>query len=63
MTYPDTRVYEGQWCQNKREGQGIITYPTNQKLTGEFKNNMPNGDATFVGPGIDVRRRYKIKLL
>lgn len=27
MIYPDARVYEGEWCGDRREGFGSLTYP------------------------------------
>ena len=27
MTYPDARVYEGEWSGDRREGFGSLTYP------------------------------------
>lgn len=40
--------YEGEWRDNKAEGYGVIYLDNGGKITGQFKNNALNGEATFL---------------
>ena len=46
--YPNGDTYEGMWVNNKKEGEGILTY-NNDRYTyiGTFKNDLFNGWGTL----------------
>ena len=39
-------TYTGEWKNNKRNGQGTVTYPNGDKYVGGFKNDTFHGQAT-----------------
>ena len=44
MTYPDGRIYEGQWVEDSREGFGTLTYPgVSRQYAGEWQNDRRDG--------------------
>jgi hypothetical protein len=38
MTFPDGRVYVGEFKNGKRTGSGMLTHPDGRKLIGQFKD-------------------------
>ena len=44
MTYPDGRIYEGQWVEDSREGFGTLTYPgVSRQYAGEWETDRRDG--------------------
>jgi len=43
MKYPTGAIYKGEWKDDKREGNGIITYESETKFEGIWINNRRNG--------------------
>ena len=41
------RVYEGEWIQDKRNGQGYETFKTGNVYRGAFMNNKPHGKGIY----------------
>jgi hypothetical protein len=39
-------IYEGEWKDGKRNGQGTLTYSDGRKFIGEFKDGLLNGQGT-----------------
>ena len=38
MTWPDGRIYQGQWQNGKQHGEGIYTKPDGTSRKGEWNN-------------------------
>ncbi len=53
-TFKSGNIYEGEWKDNKRNGQGIATFTNGDKYVGEWKDNKRNGQgiATFANGNI-----------
>jgi len=49
-TYPDGAVYNGEWKNNMRHGQGVWTRPDGTRYAGEWQNDKPGGMGTLVKP-------------
>jgi hypothetical protein len=47
------KSYKGQYVEDKRQGNGIITYPNGDTLEGHYENGQPHGTMvqTFVQTG------------
>ena len=45
--FPSGDKYEGQWKDNKYDGQGTFTWSDGKKYVGQFKDNKKNGQGTF----------------
>ena len=44
MTYPDGRIYEGQWVEDSREGFGTLTYPgVSRQYAGDWEADRRDG--------------------
>ena len=43
MTYHDKKVYIGEWRNNKRNGDGVLTLKTGDKFMGAFIDGFLNG--------------------
>lgn len=41
--YTNGDVYEGQWLDNKKHGQGIYTYSSGDMYSGKFRNGVKHG--------------------
>ena len=41
-------MYEGTYTDGKRAGTGKMTYPNGDCYTGEWKDNMMEGEGTYV---------------
>ena len=39
--------YEGDWVNNKQEGQGTLTFNNGNVYKGEFRNNNPHGNGSM----------------
>jgi len=46
----DGSRYEGQFLDDNRNGQGMLTFPDGKKLSGQFKNNRLDGHGTMIWP-------------
>ena len=44
MTYPDGRVYKGDFLNGERSGRGVMTLPNGERLEGQF------ADGKYVAP-------------
>jgi hypothetical protein len=52
VTFPPyNSKYVGEWKDNKRHGQGKLTYPDGREYVGEFKDNDFNGRGTLTYSG------------
>jgi hypothetical protein len=49
-TYEDGSRYEGEWQDEKRQGQGVWTRPDGTVYAGEWKNDKPDGQGTLTRP-------------
>ena len=47
MTWPDGRVYEGEFKQDKREGTGTFSYPDGRQYIGLWTNNKQDGEGKY----------------
>jgi hypothetical protein len=36
MTYPDGRVYKGDFLDGEQSGSGVMTFPNGKRLEGQF---------------------------
>ena len=53
-TYPDGKVYTGQWQFRERNGWGTLKYPDGRFYEGEFMSGLRNGKGVMIWP--DDRR-------
>jgi hypothetical protein len=56
FTYPDGRVFIGQWEFLERNGRGTLKYPDGRVYEGEFKSGLRNGKGVMTWPS---GRRYE----
>ena len=47
MTYSNGDVYDGEWKNNKRHGEGAIVFQNKTTYTGRWSNNKINGYGTY----------------
>ena len=43
MQFSNGAIYQGQWLQGKKHGQGVESYPDGSEYTGKFANNEREG--------------------
>jgi hypothetical protein len=48
--WSDGRKYEGEWKNNKMEGNGIFTWPDNRRYEGEYIDDKKEGHGVFYWP-------------
>jgi hypothetical protein len=48
MTSPNEERYQGDWQEDKKQGQGIYYYPNGEKYDGEWINDQREGKGTFL---------------
>jgi cell division septation protein DedD len=48
MTFPDGRIYEGQWKDENRNGQGTMSFPDGGRLVGQWKDGRFSGHGTMI---------------
>ena len=53
LMFTDGTWYEGEWKDDKMEGQGILTYTDGTFYKGEWKDNDMNGYGILTYIGID----------
>ena len=44
IKWPDGRIYEGEYLNDRKNGKGILTYPNGNKYEGFFLNGQMNGE-------------------
>ncbi len=52
--WSDGRKYEGEFKDDKPNGQGTLTHPDGRKYVGKFKDGFPNGQGTYTGRNIFI---------
>ena len=50
MKYFDHKIYEGQWRNDKKNGQGAEVFPNRAVYLGQFKEGKPNGSGKYLWP-------------
>jgi hypothetical protein len=50
LTFPDGRMYVGQYKDGKEHGKGTLTSPSGDEYVGEWKDGRPNGRGTEIFP-------------
>ena len=48
FTWPDGRVYEGEYFMDKKHGQGTCVWPNGKKYTGGWSNGKKHGVGVMV---------------
>ena len=48
MQYADGTIYEGEWHQENRHGQGILLMPNSDRYEGMWYNDLKEGPGKFV---------------
>lgn len=52
MEWPDNKVYEGDYLDDKKQGFGVFIWPDGRYYEGEWKNGKQHGVGTyFTGSG------------
>jgi hypothetical protein len=46
----DGTMYEGEWSQDRMNGQGTLTHPSGAKYEGNFVKNQFHGSGTYTWP-------------
>lgn len=60
----DGVVYEGEWVDDRMEGQGLATYPSGAVYEGGFENNLYNGEGRYTWTdGCTYRGTFKNNLI
>jgi len=52
VTWPSGRRYEGEWKDDKLNGQGVYTYTDGTRYEGEFKDSKYNGQGVMTYPDL-----------
>ena len=47
--WPDGRVYEGDYVEDKKQGMGTVTWPDGRAYEGMWKNGMQHGLGKYKG--------------
>ena len=45
-----SQVYEGQYHNDKRHGEGVYKWPNGASFTGTFKEDLKHGLGTYISP-------------
>ena len=48
LQYPDGKRYEGEWSNNKRNGEGTCVYSDGEKYEGQWLNDSINGKGILI---------------
>ena len=66
MTYTNGDKYEGQWVNDKKEGEGTMKYSNGNWYRGKWKNDKPNGlgtrqtdGTTYTESGKTIKQRKR----
>lgn len=65
MYYAGGDIYEGGWCNNKKDGKGIYKYSNGDVYEGEFRIGLKHGDGiytyasgdVYIGPYVKGKRK------
>ncbi len=55
--------YEGQWCNNKRQGVGTIWWSNGASQKGEFYNDLAHGKCVYIDANGTVLRSNMLPVL
>lgn len=47
-TWPDKRLFEGNYIDDKKEGYGEFTWPNGRKYKGNWKNGKQDGEGILI---------------
>ena len=50
MIHHTGSIYSGSWKENKREGEGIFRFRSNDVYTGKYEDDAPQGEGLFTSP-------------
>ena len=62
MYYYNGDLYEGDWINDKREGQGTYVWKNGSKYIGSWKDDKKNGEGTLVWNGRMMCAMVKARL-
>merc|ERR1712083_1099627 len=48
MGWSDGRVYDGQYCDDKKSGHGVFKWPDGRRFDGEWKEGKQHGSGTWI---------------
>ena len=48
--WPDGRIYDGEYKNDKKEGHGVFTWPDGRQYDGNWKNGRQDGEGKFYNP-------------
>lgn len=54
--WPDKRVYEGEYVNDKKHGKGVFTWPDGRKYKGNWVNGKQHGKGEFYNPELKTWR-------
>ena len=58
--WPDGRMYEGNYFNDKKEGYGVYTYPDGRCYKGNWSNGKQHGEGIFISPeGIQRKGEWR----
>ena len=46
-TWADRRHFDGEWKNNKMDGEGVFTWPDGRKYTGQYRDDKKEGYGVF----------------
>ncbi len=55
-TWPNGRVYEGDYTYDKKEGHGVYRWPDGRKYEGGWKNGKQDGEGTYTNASGSTKR-------
>ena len=56
FSYPDGRMYEGQFTADKKNGQGLMVWPDGRKYQGGWKNGRQHGDGQIISADGSIQK-------
>ncbi len=54
--WPDKRIYEGEYLEDKKHGYGIFSWPDGRKYKGYWQNGKQHGKGDFYNPALKLWR-------
>ena len=48
MTWPDNRIYEGDYADDKKHGYGIFSWGDGRKYMGDWVNGKQHGNGIYI---------------